>query len=98
VPSTLSSSWPGATSTRAAELSSNTSRNIQCGRPESITERIPEVNRSWDSGGDRSGWLKLSVRYYLAAALPGLADLPIQRLPDLTPAAWVAQHSWTQTN
>jgi hypothetical protein len=31
--------------------------------------------------------LKLPVRNYLAAALPGLADRPIQRLPDLTPAA-----------
>jgi transposase len=37
--------------------------------------------------------LKLPVRDYLAAVLPGLADRPIQRLPDLTPAAWVAQHS-----
>jgi transposase len=37
--------------------------------------------------------LKLPVRDYLAAVLPGLADLPIQRLPHLTPAAWVAQHS-----
>jgi transposase len=37
--------------------------------------------------------LKLSVCNYLAAVLPGLADTPIQRLPDLTPAAWVAQCS-----
>jgi len=37
--------------------------------------------------------LKLPVRDYLVAILPGLADRPIQRLPDLTPAAWVAQHS-----
>ena len=37
--------------------------------------------------------LKLSVRDYLAAILPGLADVTIRRLPDLTPAAWVAQHS-----
>jgi len=37
--------------------------------------------------------LKLPVRDYLAAVLPGFADLPIQRLPKLTPAAWVAQHS-----
>jgi len=35
---------------------------------------------------------KLPVREYLAAVLPGLADRPIQCLPDLTPAAWVAQH------
>ncbi len=40
--------------------------------------------------------LKLPVRDYLAAVLPGFADLPIQRLPDLTPAAWIARHSWTQ--
>jgi hypothetical protein len=33
------------------------------------------------------------VRDYLAAVLPGLADRTIQRLPKLTPAAWVAQHS-----
>jgi transposase len=37
--------------------------------------------------------LKLPVRDYLAAVLPGFADLPIQRLTELTPAAWVAQHS-----
>ena len=37
--------------------------------------------------------LKLPVRDYLAAVLPGFGDLPIQCLPDLTPAAWVAQHS-----
>jgi len=36
--------------------------------------------------------LKHPVRDYLAAVLPGLANLPIQCLPDLTPAAWVAQH------
>ena len=41
--------------------------------------------------------LKLPVRDYLAAVLPGLADRPIQRLPDLTPAAWVAQHSQVHT-
>jgi transposase len=36
--------------------------------------------------------LKLSVRDYLAAILPGLADVVIQHLPDLTPAVWVARH------
>jgi transposase len=35
--------------------------------------------------------LKLPVRDYLAAILPGLADLPIQRIPELTPAAWIVQ-------
>jgi len=37
--------------------------------------------------------LKLPVRGYLAAVLPGFADLPIQRLSDLTPAAWVVEPS-----
>ena len=40
--------------------------------------------------------LRISVRDYLASILPGLADLPIRHLPDLTPAAWFAQHSRTQ--
>jgi transposase len=35
--------------------------------------------------------LKLPVRDYLGAVLPGFADAPIHHLPDLTPAAWVAQ-------
>ena len=35
--------------------------------------------------------LKFPVRDYLAAVLPGLADRPIQRLPELTPAAWATQ-------
>ncbi len=37
--------------------------------------------------------LKLPVRDYLAAVLPGFADLPIQCLASRTPAAWVAEHS-----
>jgi transposase len=37
--------------------------------------------------------LKVPVRDYLAAVLPGLADLMIQRIPDLPPGAWVGQHS-----
>ena len=36
--------------------------------------------------------LRFPVRDYLAAILPGLADLAIQRIPELTPAAWIAQH------
>jgi hypothetical protein len=35
--------------------------------------------------------LKLPVRDYVAAVLPGLIDLPIQRLPELSPAAWAAR-------
>ena len=34
--------------------------------------------------------LKLPVREYLASILPGLANLPVSRLPQFTPAAWAA--------
>ena len=34
--------------------------------------------------------LRISVRDYLAAILPGLADVAIRRLPSLTPSAWAA--------
>jgi transposase len=37
--------------------------------------------------------LQVPVRDYLSTILPGLADLPIRCLPDLTPAVWVTWHS-----
>lgn len=36
--------------------------------------------------------LKIPVRDYLANILPGLANAPLQRIADLTPAAWAAKH------
>ena len=36
--------------------------------------------------------LKVPVRDYLSAVLPGLADMSIQRLPELTPAVWAARN------
>jgi len=36
--------------------------------------------------------LKIPVREYLAAVLPGLANTSIQRLPELTPTAWAARN------
>ena len=36
--------------------------------------------------------MKIPVRDYLAAVLPGLAGVSIQRLADLTPAAWAARN------
>ena len=38
--------------------------------------------------------LKIPVRDYLAAILPGMANLPIQRLPELTPSRWTAQRQY----
>ena len=35
--------------------------------------------------------MKIPVREYLAAVLPGLADIALQRLPELTPNVWAAQ-------
>ena len=35
--------------------------------------------------------LKIPIRGYLAGVLPGIADVSIQRLADLTPAAWAAR-------
>jgi hypothetical protein len=37
--------------------------------------------------------LKVPVRGYFSAILPGLADLAIRCLTDLTPAVWLARHS-----
>jgi hypothetical protein len=36
--------------------------------------------------------MKVPVRDYLATVLPGLADSSVQRLPELTPAAWAAHN------
>ena len=36
--------------------------------------------------------LKIPVRQYLAALLPGLANLSIQRLPELTPTVWAVSN------
>ena len=36
--------------------------------------------------------LKIPVRNYLADILPGLANASIQRIADITPAAWAAKH------
>jgi hypothetical protein len=37
--------------------------------------------------------LKIPVRDYLADILPGLANIPLQRIAELTPAAWAAKMS-----
>jgi transposase len=36
--------------------------------------------------------LKIPIRDYLGSVLPGLADFPINRIPELTPAAWLARN------
>jgi transposase len=34
--------------------------------------------------------LKIPIRDYFASILPGFAELPVSRVTQLTPAAWVA--------
>jgi len=36
-------------------------------------------------------FLQLPLRDYLAAILPGLGDLPVSRVAELTPTAWAAR-------
>jgi transposase len=36
--------------------------------------------------------LKIPVRDYLCSMLPGLANFPINRIAELTPAAWFARN------
>jgi len=36
---------------------------------------------------------KIPVRHYLAGILPGLANAPLHRIAELTPAAWAAKTS-----
>jgi transposase len=36
--------------------------------------------------------LKIPIRDYLASVLPGLANFPINRIAQLTPAAWLARN------
>ena len=37
--------------------------------------------------------LKLPVREYLSSILPGLGNLPVQRVRQFTPAAWAASRT-----
>ena len=41
--------------------------------------------------------LNLPIRDYLADILPGLANAPLQRTAELTPAAWAARHPHLST-
>jgi transposase len=36
--------------------------------------------------------LKMPIRDYLCSILPGLANFPINRIAELTPAAWLARN------
>jgi hypothetical protein len=77
-------------------LAENSMRPVALGRKNSIHIGSPKAGPKVAailSAVESCRRLKLPVRYYLAAVLPGFADLPIRSLPDLTPAAWVVQRS-----
>jgi hypothetical protein len=40
--------------------------------------------------GFGSAPVEIPIRDYLASVLPGLAELPVSRVAQLTPAAWMA--------
>lgn len=77
-------------------LAENSMRPIALGRKNWIHVGSPEAGPKIAailSMVESCRRLKLPVRDYLAAILPGLADVPIQRLPELTPSTWAAQRA-----
>lgn len=77
-------------------LAENSMRPIALGRKNWIHVGSPEAGPKIAailSVVESCRRLKLPVRDYLAAILPGLADIPIQRLPELTPSSWAAQRA-----
>jgi hypothetical protein len=57
-------------------------------RPTAVRCVITGQTKSGKSVIESCRRLRISVRDYLAAILPGLANVPIQRVANLTPAAW----------
>src|SRR3984893_18550038 len=78
---------------RRKALSTNSMRPVALGRKNWIHIGSPQAGPKVAailSVVESCRRLKLPVRDYLATILPGLADLPIRRLPELTPKAWVS--------
>ena len=81
-------------------LAENSMRPVALCRKNCIHIRSPQAGPKVAailSVVESCGRLRISARDYLAAILPGLANVAIRRLPDLTPAARAAQHSQAQT-
>jgi transposase len=80
----------------STNLAENSMRPVALGRKNWIQIGSPQAGPKVAailSVAESCRRLKLRMRDYLAAVLPGLTDLRIQRLADITPAAWVAQNS-----
>ena len=79
----------------STNLAENSMRPVALGRKNWIHVGSPEAGPKVAailSVVETCRRLKIPVREYLAAVLPGLADLSIQKLAALTPAAWRARH------
>jgi transposase len=75
----------------STNLAENSMRPVALGRKNWIHDGSPEAGPKVAailSVVETCRRLHISLRKYLGAVLPGLADVSIQRMPDLTPAAW----------
>jgi transposase len=75
-------------------LAENSIRPIAVGRKNWIHIGSPQAGPKIAailSVVESSRRLRISVRDYLAAILPGIADMPVARLPELTPHNWALQ-------
>jgi len=68
-------------------LAENSMRPVATGRSPQAGPRVAAILSVIES----CRRLKIPVREYLADVLPGLAHLPVQRVANLTPAAWAAK-------
>jgi transposase len=79
----------------STNLAENSMRGVAVGRKNWIHIGSPEAGPKVAailSVVETCRRLDIPVRKYLAAVLPGLAEVRIQKLADLTPAAWAARH------
>lgn len=76
-------------------LAENSMRGVALGRKNWIHVGSPEAGPKVAailSVIETCRRIAIPIRGYLAAVLPGLADVPIQRLPELTPMAWATRN------
>ncbi len=76
-------------------LAENSMRGVAVGRKNWIHVGSPEAGPKVAailSVVETCRRMGIAVREYLGAVLPGLADVSIQRIAELTPAAWAARN------
>jgi len=63
-------------------------RAVKRGFAQTDSREIGLIIGFQEIGGRQAGRLKIPVRDYLGAVLPGVSDFPINRIAELTPATW----------